>query len=141
MSNDRRRGGWRCNDTHSLTHSLTGGCNRFRRLVALSRMSLLRGLSPGVLRLALFLVCTKKNRVYFFIRHSSNSNENKNNSPENSSLKVVEKHLPLAGYYFVSPNPENKSFPRFPPSKRLLVGCSSPSMRLADHLTALRAWC
>ena len=25
--------------------------------------------------------------------------------------------------------------------KRFLVGCSSPFMRLAQHLTALRAWC
>ena len=28
-----------------------------------------------------------------------------------------------------------------PPQKRFLVGCSSPFMRLAQHLTALRAWC
>ena len=28
-----------------------------------------------------------------------------------------------------------------PPHKRFLVGCSSPFMRLAEHLTALRAWC
>ena len=27
-----------------------------------------------------------------------------------------------------------------PPYKRFLVGCSSPFMRLAEHLTALRAW-
>ena len=27
-----------------------------------------------------------------------------------------------------------------PPHKRFLVGCSSPFMRLAEHLTALRAW-
>ena len=33
---------------------------------------------------------------------------------------------------------------RSPPHKRFLVswiGCSSPFMRLAEHLTALRAWC
>ena len=28
-----------------------------------------------------------------------------------------------------------------PPHKRFLVGCSPPSMRLAEHITALRAWC
>ena len=28
-----------------------------------------------------------------------------------------------------------------PPHKRFLVGCSSPFMRLAEHLTVLRAWC
>ena len=28
-----------------------------------------------------------------------------------------------------------------PPQKRFLVGCSSTLMRLAQHLTALRAWC
>ena len=28
-----------------------------------------------------------------------------------------------------------------PPQKRILVGCSSPFMRLAEHITALRAWC
>ena len=28
-----------------------------------------------------------------------------------------------------------------PPHKRFLVGCCSPFMRLAEHLTALRAWC
>ena len=28
-----------------------------------------------------------------------------------------------------------------PLHKRFLVGCSSPFMRLAKHLTALRAWC
>ena len=27
------------------------------------------------------------------------------------------------------------------PQKQSLVGCTSPSMRLAQHLTALRAWC
>ena len=27
------------------------------------------------------------------------------------------------------------------PQKRFLVGCSSPFMRLAENLTALRAWC
>ena len=27
-----------------------------------------------------------------------------------------------------------------PPHKRLLVGCSSPFMRLAEHLTVIRAW-
>ena len=30
---------------------------------------------------------------------------------------------------------------RSPPHMRFLVGCSSPSMRLAEHLTVLRAWC
>ena len=28
-----------------------------------------------------------------------------------------------------------------PPHKRFLIGCSSPFMRLAEHLTAPRAWC
>ena len=28
-----------------------------------------------------------------------------------------------------------------PPHKRFVVGCSSPFMRLAQHLKALRAWC
>ena len=28
-----------------------------------------------------------------------------------------------------------------PPHTRVLVGCSSPFMPLAEHLTALRAWC
>ena len=28
-----------------------------------------------------------------------------------------------------------------PPQKRFVVGCSSPFVRLAEHLTALRAWC
>ena len=28
-----------------------------------------------------------------------------------------------------------------PPQGRFLVGCSSPFMRLAEHLTALRDWC
>ena len=28
-----------------------------------------------------------------------------------------------------------------PPHKRFSVGCSSPFLRLAEHLTALRAWC
>ena len=28
-----------------------------------------------------------------------------------------------------------------PSHKRFLVGCSSPFMRLAEHLTAVRAWC
>ena len=28
-----------------------------------------------------------------------------------------------------------------PPQKRFLVGCSSPFMRLTQHLTVLRAWC
>ena len=28
-----------------------------------------------------------------------------------------------------------------PPRTRFLVGCSSPVMRLAQHLSALRAWC
>ena len=28
-----------------------------------------------------------------------------------------------------------------PPHKRLVVGCGSPFMRLAEHLTVLRAWC
>ena len=27
------------------------------------------------------------------------------------------------------------------PQKRFVVGCSPPFMRLAQHLTALRAWC
>ena len=30
---------------------------------------------------------------------------------------------------------------RSPSYERLLVGCSSASMRLAEHLTVLRAWC
>ena len=45
--------------------------------------------------------------------------------------------------------PENKSIrstqssnmQESPPQKRLLVMCSSPFMRLAQHITALRAWC
>ena len=28
-----------------------------------------------------------------------------------------------------------------PPHKRFLVGCNSPCMRRAQHLTALRTWC
>ena len=28
-----------------------------------------------------------------------------------------------------------------PPHKRFFVGCNSPFMRLAEHLTARRAWC
>ena len=28
-----------------------------------------------------------------------------------------------------------------PPHKRFIVGCSSPFMRLGEHLAALRAWC
>ena len=32
-------------------------------------------------------------------------------------------------------------FQESPPRKRCLVGCTSPFMRLAQHLTALRTWC
>ena len=46
-----------------------------------------------------------------------------------------------------SPPPPGESFDAVihmqenPPQKRFLAGCSSPFMRLAKHLTALRAWC
>ena len=106
---------------------------------------------PGSM-LSLFIYCRRRTYRRLIPTHLSRSSGVLFcvcNSPADvhSSPRTSYRDYPMLSLEVATP--ENKSIHSTlsfhiherPPQKRFLVGCSSPFKRLAQHLTALRAWC